>query len=258
MIDTHSHIYEPEFAEDVHDVVKRARQAGVRRVLLPNINEASIEPMLALCAQYPDYLSPMMGLHPEDVREDYAEVLDRMEQRLLVPHHPYTAVGEVGLDFYWDSTYATQQRAAFQRQIEWAERYHLPLIIHTRSAHRELVEMMRGHEGLRGIFHCFGGTAEEAAELLTFPHFMLGIGGVLTFKKSTLPQVLREVVSIERIVLETDAPYLAPVPYRGKRNEPSFLPAVVSRLAEVYELSHEAVVRHTSANAQRVFCNSLS
>lgn len=253
MIDTHTHIYEPEFADDVDNVVQRARLAGVSRMLLPNINEASVGPMLTLCRRYPHNLFPMLGLHPEDVKDDYAAVLDRMEEQFHDPSHPYVAVGEIGLDYYWDTTYAPQQRQAFRRQLQWAERLHLPVVIHTRSAHADLVEEMHLHPNLTGIFHCFGGTHEEARQLLAFSGFMLGIGGVLTFKKSTLPAVLADEVPLSRIVLETDAPYLAPVPHRGKRNEPSFLPAVVARLAEVYGVSVDEVERQTDANASRIF-----
>ncbi|MCF0197492.1 MAG: TatD family hydrolase [Bacteroidaceae bacterium] len=253
MIDTHSHIYDPPFATDIDEVVSRAREAGVRQVLLPNINAESIAPMMALCARHPAYLRPMMGLHPEDVKADYPQVLDRMEALLADPLHPYIAVGEVGLDYYWDKTFAAEQRQAFERQIGWAERHGLPLMIHTRAAHADMVEVMSRHAATTGVFHCFGGTADEARQLLQFPGFMLGIGGVLTYKKSPLPQALAEAVPLTRIVLETDAPYLAPAPHRGKRNEPSFLPHVVERLAEVYGTTAREVERQTTANARRVF-----
>ena len=254
MIDTHSHIYGPEFDEDRELVVERARQAGVERILLPNINEASIDPMLSLCQSYPGYCYPMMGLHPEDVAEDYLQVLDRMEERLKEPSHPYVAVGEVGLDFYWDASRATQQIDAFTRQIEWAVRYKLPLVIHSRNAHAELVQAIRPYasEGLTGIFHCFGGTVEEAQELLTFEGFVLGIGGVSTFKKSSLPEVLQN-VPLQRIVLETDAPYLAPVPYRGKRNESAYVAEVMRKVAEIYNVTPAEVENVTNANVMHVF-----
>lgn len=254
MIDTHSHIYGPEFDEDRELVVERARQAGVERILLPNINEASIVPMLSLCQSYPGYCYPTMGLHPEDVAEDYLQVLDRMEERLKEPSHPYVAVGEVGLDFYWDASRATQQIDAFARQIEWAVRYKLPLVIHSRNAHAELVQAIRPYasEGLTGIFHCFGGTVEEAQELLTFEGFVLGIGGVSTFKKSPLPEVLQN-VPLQRIVLETDAPYLAPVPYRGKRNESAYVAEVMRKVAEIYNVTPAEVENVTNANVMHVF-----
>ena len=254
MIDTHSHIYGPEFDEDRELVVERARQAGVELILLPNINEASIVPMLSLCQSYPGYCYPMMGLHPEDVAEDYLQALDRMEERLKEPSHPYVAVGEVGLDFYWDASRATQQIDAFTRQIEWAVRYKLPLVIHSRNAHAELVQAIRPYasEGLTGIFHCFVGTVEEAQELLTFEGFVLGIGGVSTFKKSSLPEVLQN-VPLQRIVLETDAPYLAPVPYRGKRNESAYVAEVMRKVAEIYNVTPAEVENVTNANVMHVF-----
>lgn len=254
MIDTHCHIYGPEFEEDRESVVLRARQAGIELILLPNINEASIEPMLSLCHSYPEYCYPMMGLHPEDVADDYLQVLDKMEELLKVPSHPYVAVGEVGLDFYWDVSCKRQQIDAFSRQIEWAVRYGLPLMIHSRNAHYELVQTIRQYasEGLTGVFHCFGGTVEEAQELLAFDNFVLGIGGVLTFKKSALPDVLRH-VPLQRIVLETDSPYLSPVPYRGKRNEPAYVAEVMRKVSDIYNVSIQEVEKVTNANVKRVF-----
>lgn len=254
MIDTHSHIYGPEFDEDREFVVQRARQAGVERILLPNINESSVAPILSLCQSYPGYCYPMMGLHPEDVADDYLQVLDRMEERLKGPSHPYVAVGEVGLDFYWDASRAAQQIDAFVRQIEWAVRYGLPLVIHSRNAHAQLVQALRPYasEGLTGVFHCFGGTAEEAQELLAFEGFVLGIGGVSTFKKSPLPEVL-QTVPLQRVVLETDAPYLAPVPYRGKRNESAYVAEVMRKVADIYNVSPAEVEKVTNANVMHVF-----
>lgn len=253
MIDTHSHIYGPEFDDDREDVIRRAKDAGVECILLPNINSESIRPMLELCRQYPGYCFPMMGLHPEDVRDDYEDVLASMWQELQAPH-PYIAIGEVGLDFYWDETWREQQLDAFERQVCWARDLHLPLVIHCRKAHRELVDIMERHrdERLTGVFHCFGGSADEASELLSFPGFVLGIGGVLTYKKSTLPEALRD-VPLERVVIETDAPYLAPVPHRGKRNESAFSLHTLQRLATLYDRTPEEVDNMTSETAKRIF-----
>lgn len=255
MIDTHSHIYGPEYDEDRELVVQRARQAGVERILLPNINEASIEPMLSLCHSFPGYCFPMMGLHPEDVTDDYPQVLNRMENLLKESSHPYIAIGEVGLDFYWDTSHSQEQIEVFTRQIEWAVRYKLPLMIHSRSARDQLVQAIRpfASEGLRGVFHCFSGTLDEALELLSFDGFVLGIGGVATFKKSTLPEVLQS-VPLQRIVLETDSPYLAPVPYRGKRNEPAYVVEVMHKVANIYNVAPEEVEKVTNANVKHVFC----
>lgn len=253
MIDTHSHIYGPEFDEDRDLVVERARQAGVEAILLPNINADSVLPMLELCRAYPQFCFPMIGLHPEDVREDYQTRLAEMEDLLEKPHS-FLAIGEVGLDFYWDDTFRKQQIEALERQVCWARDNNLPLVIHCRSAHRELVEVMERHraDNLSGIFHCFGGTCEEAAELLSFDGFVLGIGGVLTYKKSTLPEVLKT-VPLERVVMETDSPYLAPVPHRGKRNESAYVVYVAQRLAEVFGCDVSVVDNVTTSTAKRLF-----
>lgn len=254
VIDTHSHIYGEEFAVDRDEVVTRAFQAGVNHIFLPNINRESIAPMLELSAQYPNQIHPMMGLHPSDVNEDYRSCLTYMESLLANPNHPYVAVGEVGLDFYWDEHFRTEQMKAFELQVEWAVKYHLPLVIHARSAHQELLSVMSQYasSGLSGIFHCFGGTRQEAEQLLSFEGFCLGIGGVCTFKKSSLPDVLLS-VPLSRIVLETDSPYLAPVPYRGKRNESSFVVEVLKKVAYIYNVPLEEVERQTDANAKHIF-----
>lgn len=254
MTDTHSHIYGPEFAEDIEEVIARAKAAGVERILLPNINADSIEPMLTLCRQYPSFLYPMMGLHPTDLTSDYQQVLDQMEQRLVEADHPYVAVGEVGLDFYWDKSFYAEQQEAFRRQVEWAIAYQLPLMIHSRAAHRELVDILNEYRGreLTGVFHCFGGSLEEARELLSFEGFVLGIGGVVTYKKSTLSEVLTH-VPLERIVLETDAPYLAPVPHRGKRNESSFLAETLRKVADIYQMEPREVEKYTNDTVKRIF-----
>ena len=261
IIDTHSHLYGEEFADDIDEVLQRACAAGVGKIFLPNINAASVEPMMALVRRHPGFLYPMMGLHPEDLGTDWREVLDQMEAQLAAPDHPFIAVGEVGLDYYWDRTLYDEQQEAFAIQVEWALKYNLPLMIHTRSAHREMVDVLKrqivnsksSNSKLYGVFHCFGGTAEEAEELLSFEGFMLGIGGVVTFKKSTLPDVLRETVPLERVVVETDSPYLSPVPYRGKRNESAFVAAVVDKLSEIYHVERDKVCQITTRNALETF-----
>lgn len=250
MIDTHSHIYGPEFDDDRAEVLQRARLAGVDKVLLPNINEESIARMLQVAKEYPDMCYPMMGLHPEDVKEDWAQVLDRMEMQL----DGMIAVGEVGLDFYWDTTFRKEQIEAFERQICWAVERNLPLVIHMRKAEQELLEVMERHksDALRGVFHCFGGSKETASRMLKHEGFVLGIGGVVTFKNSRLAETLRH-VPLDRIVLETDAPYLAPVPYRGKRNEPSYVAHVARFLSDIYNVSEEEVNDVTNLAVKRVF-----
>ena len=255
MIDTHSHIYEPEFNADREEVILRARQAGVEKILLPNINSSSIAPMLDLCRRYSGYCFPMIGLHPTDIEpSSYRSELADMARLLEASDHPFIAIGEVGLDYYWDKSNAKEQEEAFRMQIEWAIRHQLPLSIHARSAHRQLVAALNEYRGeaLSGVFHCFGGTAEEAQELLQFPGFVLGIGGVVTYKKSTLPEVLTA-VPLERVVLETDSPYLSPVPYRGKRNESAYIVEVMRKVANIYNVYEKEVESVTNDNAKRTF-----
>lgn len=254
IIDTHSHIYLEEFDEDRSEVVARARERQVGKIILPAIDLTSLDRLLDMCREYSGYCYPLLGLHPEEVKGDYKEVLAAMKAKLAEPGAPYVGVGEVGLDFYWDETYRKEQMQAFDEQVQWAIEYNLPLVIHTRSAHKELVSTLYKYKGenLRGIFHCFGGTEEECRELLEFEGFCLGIGGVLTFKKSTLPQVLRN-VPLTRLVVETDAPYLAPVPHRGKRNESAFVFDTLTRLAEIKEVSLEEAAKQTTENAERLF-----
>lgn len=252
VVDTHSHLFVEEFDADRHEVMLRAREAGVKHIFMPNIDLASVEPMLQVCAEYPDFCSPMLGLHPTEVKADYRE--DLAQLKALLDRHPFVAIGEVGLDLYWDKTYKNQQIAALEEQIGWALERNLPLVIHSREAFEELYALFSHYKDtpIRGIFHSFTGTADEAQALLEFPGFMLGINGVVTFKKSTLPEVLRE-VPLSRVVVETDSPYLAPTPYRGKRNESSYVVRVVEKLAEIYGLCPEAVAEQTTSNANAVF-----
>ena len=252
VIDTHAHLYDEAFRGDIAEVVIRAKGQGVEKIFLPNIDEVSWPEMLRLCAGGKGFFYPMCGLHPTEVRADYAEVLDRMETKRN--DAPFIGIGEVGLDFYWDRTYEQAQKEAFVRQVEWAVAWRLPLMIHSRSAQAELVDLLSPYrsKGITGVFHCFGGTLDEARELLAFDGFMLGVNGVLTFKKSGLPDVLRQ-VPLERIVVETDAPYLAPVPFRGKRNESAYLYYIISRLAEVYGLPVETIAGQTAENALKTF-----
>lgn len=250
MIDTHSHVYCPEFQDDLRETIQRALEAGVEKILLPNINEESIPQMMSVAKQYPGICYPMIGLHPEDVKADWSQVLDRMEPLL----EQVIAVGEVGLDFYWDTTYSKEQLDAFDRQICWAKERDLPLVVHMRKAEQELLDVMEPyrHSGLRGVFHCFGGSKETAARMLKHEGFVLGIGGVVTFKNCRLAETLKS-VPLDRIVLETDAPYLAPVPYRGKRNEPAYVAHVAHFLTNIYNVSLEEVNTATNLTVSRVF-----
>ena len=260
-IDTHSHLYGEEFEADLDEVIAHAKTAGVCKIFLPNINAASVGPMLNVCHRFPDVCYPMLGLHPEDIQDDWQQVLSEMEMQLRQPGHPFIGVGEVGLDYYWNRNRYDEQQEVFRIQAGWAMKYDLPLMIHIRAAHRELVDTLKsvlansniasGHP--RGVFHCFGGGVAEATELLGFDHFMLGIGGIVTFKKSPLPEVLRRSVPLERIVLETDSPYLTPVPPRGQRNESAFVIHVAEKLAEIYGVSTDEVCKITSQNALRIF-----
>lgn len=258
MIDTHTHIDGAEFAADLDAVISRAEAVGVEQVFVPAIDLASSRRILALAEARPAFCRPMAGLHPEEVRPDWQEQLAAIRPLLDVrqmPHAPVIAIGEVGLDFYWSREYAAEQLAAFERQVEWSVQTRLPLMIHCRKAQNEMVRVLRRYERELpgGVFHCFTGNALEAAELLSFERFVLGIGGVATFKKSPLPSVLPSAVPLDRIVLETDAPYMAPVPHRGERNEPAFVALVCQRLAEAYGVAAEEIDRRTTATARRVF-----
>lgn len=253
MIDTHCHLDGEEFRDDLPAVVSRAREAGVTQVFVPAINLQSVDSIARLCGLYPDFVRPMTGLHPEEVRADWREQLALLHAQLSIAHP--IAIGEVGLDFYWSREFQQQQLEAFEEQVRWSVETRLPLMIHCRKAQNELVGILRRYEGdlPGGVFHCFTGNVVEARELLSFPRFALGVGGVLTFKKSHLPEVLPEAVPLDRIVLETDAPYMAPVPLRGERNEPAFVAHVLQRMAEAYGLSVGEMERITTENALRIF-----
>lgn len=252
-VDTHTHIDGEEFDQDRPQVIERARQAGAKALLVPAIDLPSSQRIQALCAQYPDFLYPMAGLHPEEVKADWQEVLAAIRPLLDAPR--VVAVGEVGLDFYWSREFEKEQLAAFEEQVKWSVETRLPLMIHSRKAQNEMVRLLRRYEKELpgGVFHCFTGNEKEAAELLQFDRFVLGIGGVFTFKKSPLPQVLPSVVPLDRIVLETDAPYMAPVPMRGNRNESAYVVHVLQRMAEAYGVSEAEISARTTENVSRVF-----
>lgn len=249
-IDTHCHLDGEEFRDDLDAVVTRAREAGVAAIGVPGINLESLDTVLELCRRYPYYCYPMLGLHPEDVKADWRDVLAAIKPAL----QSVKAVGEVGLDYYWSREFEKEQLEAFEEQVRWAVEFQLPLMIHCRKAQNEMVAIIKKYQNdlPGGVFHCFTGNEREAAELLQFDKFVLGIGGVSTFKKSHLPEVLPAVVPLDRIVLETDAPYMAPVPKRGERNEPAFVAYVLKRLAEAYGVSEEEVAQKTNENVARV------
>lgn len=253
-IDTHTHLDGEEFAADRAEVMARAREAGVGKVFLPAIDIKSTEAILDVCRQYPGYAYPMVGLHPEEVRADWRDVLAQMKQ-YLKPENRFIAIGEVGLDYYWSREFEQEQLDAFEEQVKWSVETRLPLMIHCRKGQNEMVQLLRRYKNdlPGGVFHCFTGNEHEAEELLQFDRFVLGIGGVLTFKKSHLPEVLPAVVPLDRIVIETDSPYMAPVPMRGQRNESAYVKFVLQRLAEAYGVSDDTVADATTATAQRIF-----
>ena len=238
LIDTHAHLFLEEFDEDRAQVVDRARQAGLTHIFMPNIDSTSLAPLLQMCDAYPGYCFPMIGLHPTSVNENFEAELD-VVQRHLATNPRFVAIGEIGMDLYWDRTYEAQQRIVLNRQLRWA---------------LDICEVMEPYREtpLRGIFHCFTGTEDEARRILSFPGFLIGIGGVVTFKKSTLPEVLHH-IPLERLVLETDAPYLAPVPHRGQRNESAYVKDTLLKVAEILQLPPEQVAEKTSLNALKLF-----
>ena len=251
-IDTHAHLDGEEYNDDRDDVVARAREAGVSAILVPAIHLPSITAVLDVCRRYPGYAYPMIGLHPEEVKADWREVLAEMKKLYT---DEFIAVGEVGLDYYWSREFEKEQLEAFEEQIQWAIEWNKPLDIHCRKAQNEMVKLLRKYEKdlPGGVFHCFTGNEIEAAELLQFDKFALGVGGVLTFKKSHLPEVLPSAVPLDRIVIETDAPYMAPVPMRGKRNESAYVLHVLERMAECYGVSVEDMAEATNNNVKRIF-----
>ncbi|WP_143304556.1 TatD family hydrolase [Chitinophaga vietnamensis] len=250
-IDTHAHLYSEEFQSDRTEMVARAFAAGVEKIFLPNIDEDSIAGMLALEAAYPDKLYAMMGIHPCYVKEDVEPQLELVKAWLQ--QRPFKAIGEIGLDFYWDKSLLSQQYRAFQEQLMLAREYQLPVAIHSRESTRECINEVKALQNgqLSGVFHCFSGTLEEAKEIIDLG-FYLGIGGVVTFKKSGLDQIV-SAIDLQHIVLETDAPYLAPVPYRGKRNESAYLPLAGEKVADIKNLKIEEVAAITSSNALKLF-----
>lgn len=253
MIDTHNHIDDEQYSEDLEEVIQRAKDAGIKKIFVPGICLKDMPHLIYICKEHPGYLYPMVGLHPENIMdEDYHAALDKLETMI---DDSTIAIGEVGLDLYWDSTYEQEQIEVFEHQIGWAIKYNLPLMLHIRKAHNQLLKIMRAHrnDNLTGVFHCFSGSAEQARELLAFPGFMLGIGGVLTFKKSKLPEVLKQEVPLDRIVLETDGPYLAPTPYRGKRNESAYVREVAKMLADIYNVTIDEMDDITTKNALKIF-----
>ena len=254
-IDSHCHLDGEEFKDDRDVVVQRAREAGCQAIFLPAIDVASCHTVLDTCRQYPGYCYPMLGLHPEEVRADWRDQLLAISQQLKANSQQPIAIGEVGLDYYWSREFEEEQLQAFEEQVRWAVELQLPLMIHCRKAQNEMVNLLKRYADdlPGGVFHCFTGNEQEARQLLEFDRFVLGVGGVSTFKKSHLPEVLPACVPLDRLVLETDAPYMAPVPMRGQRNESSYIRHVITRLAEAYGVSEDTICQQTTANVERIF-----
>ena len=251
-IDTHTHLDAEEFNEDRAEAFARAREAGVGKVFLPAIDVKTTHAVLALSREYPGYAYPMIGLHPEEVKADWKEQLAELRKMQI---SDFIAIGEIGLDYYWSREFEHEQLEAFEEQVKWAIETRLPLMIHCRKAQNEMVHLLRQYQKdlPGGVFHCFTGNQKEAEELLSFDNFVLGIGGVSTFKSSHLREDLPAVVPMNRIVLETDSPYMAPIPFRGKRNESAFVVEVLKTLAKAYGVSEEGFAKQTNETVERVF-----
>jgi TatD DNase family protein len=250
-IDTHCHLYLPDFNNDIEAVFMRAKTAGIEKFFLPSIDSSFINALLIMEATYPGKCFAMAGLHPCSVNEIFLQELDQFYE--LLKKKSFAAIGEIGLDFYWSTNFEKQQYEAFETQMEWALQKKLPIVIHTRNAMQQTIDFVKpfADKGLRGIFHCFGGSYENAGQIIDM-NFYLGIGGVLTYKKSGLDEVIKK-INMEHLVLETDAPYLTPVPYRGKRNESSYIKIIAEKLAEIKNISVEEVASITTANAEKIF-----
>lgn len=252
MIDTHSHIYSEEFDTDRIEAIRRAKDVGIQHIILPNVDSETLPRMLILEFEYPGYCHAAIGLHPTSVNENYETELALVASELK--RRSWIAIGEIGIDLYWDKTFLNEQIKAFQQQIEWAIEYQLPVIIHVRNSFKETMEALIPYKntGLRGVFHSFVGTIEEAQEILNFGGFKIGINGIVTFKNSGLDKVVAQ-IDLENIVLETDSPYLTPAPHRGKRNESAYTQLVAQKLAEVFNCSLAKIDEQTTLNAKTLF-----
>ncbi len=260
LIDTHAHLYDDQFENEWNLQIENGLNKGVKKILLPNIDVHSIQKMEQLVAQFPSICYPMMGLHPCYVKpENWKEELDLIKNKLYQNPQNYIAVGEIGIDLYWDKSTLDIQQQAFVEQIKWAKELQLPIAIHARDSFDELFELldMYNDDQLKGVFHCFTGTLEQGKKILQYGGFKIGIGGVVTFKNSPLPEVLLG-LGIDTIILETDAPYLAPAPHRGKRNEPSYVSLVAEKLSDIFKLSVSEIAHITSQNAVQLFGNRIA
>lgn len=252
IIDTHAHLYAEEFSQDLTEVIQRAKKTGVEKILLPNIDTESISLLKKTAEDFSDFFLPMMGLHPTSVGDDWKSQLDTIKKEL--DNNTYIAIGEIGIDLYWDKTFKNQQILAFEEQLNWSIEKDLPVAIHSRDAISEVIQSIKnvGENKLRGVFHSFGGNEDELKAVLEFKNFYLGINGVVTFKNSGLAETLKK-CPLDRIIVETDSPYLAPVPYRGKRNESSYLTYVLTKLSEIYNKDESDIAEVTTENAKKLF-----
>lgn len=253
-IDTHAHLYDEQFIEDIDSILFKSLEQGVNKIFMPNCDLSTLQPMLDLANAHPNSCFPMLGLHPCYVKEDVNQVLEIM-QTYLTNVNRFSAIGEIGLDYYWDKTFVANQKMAFELQIDWALQYALPIVVHSRESTQDCIQIIAKKQqgNLTGIFHCFSGTLEEAKQLIDLG-FHLGIGGVLTFKNAELKNIIKE-IDLKYLVLETDAPYLAPVPHRGKRNEPAYIPLIASVMAEIKQVSISEIATQTSYTANQIFKN---
>jgi TatD DNase family protein len=249
LIDTHCHLYLEEFAGDLDTVIARARTEGVSQIYLPSLDSAHLQGMIALQDQYPELCFSMVGIHPCYVKENYEDELETMKTKL--GEKEFAGVGEIGLDYYWDKKFDKYQMISFLEQLKMARNYDLPVVIHSRSSMDETIEVLQKEVGMKGIFHCFSGTVKNALDIINCG-FLLGIGGVVTYKNAGLDKVIAE-LPLDKLVLETDAPYLTPVPFRGKRNESSYLKYIAAKIAEIKNISIEEVASVTTANAKMIF-----
>jgi TatD DNase family protein len=252
IIDTHTHLYLKEFDSDRTQVIQRAMQADIMAVLLPNIDSTTLKPLYQLCDQFPAFAFPMMGLHPTSVEDSYTSHLMQIERNLS--SRTYCGIGEIGIDLYWNRQYLKAQKEVFEEQLRWSINMQLPVSIHTRNAYNEVFDSIHkvGKDSLKGVFHCFSGTIEDLEEIKKLSNFKVGIDGNITYKKAPLAEILKK-IPLDLLLLETDSPYLAPVPYRGKRNEPSYLWETAKKIAEIYQISVEEVANQTLKNTLELF-----
>jgi TatD DNase family protein len=254
LTDTHAHLYLKEFENDLDEVIGRALENGVKRIFLPNLDSSSVKDMLRICEHYKGICFPMMGLHPTSVKENYSEELSFLEKQLNTSQ--VIAIGEIGIDLYWDKTYLKEQQLAFRTQLNWAKERELPVVIHARDSFSEIFEVMDQEytPGLKGVFHSFTGNKEQVKKILSYG-FYIGINGIVTFKNSGLDQVVKD-IPLEKLLIETDAPFLAPTPYRGKRNESSYVRKVAEKIAEIKEVGMEELANISTRNALSLFTNA--